>query len=336
MKNKSLNQWTCRFALAGVTLMGLPAVAADATMLDSSVVPGPAEAAKDESGRLPITASIGGSEQFKSEIDKNNAGSFTLTRFNASIRVPVKLNDEFRLNTSFRYGLDYYSWDDIPANSSTLWDYINTIQGTAILAWSPQDSSFSYFGGGFAKMSAESGVALNRAATGGGIVGLNYKVSDTLSIGGGLAVSSQLEDNAAVLPILLAKWQFADNWRLDLGMTDVATTGYGADVKWLFSQEWEFGIGLQVHKNKFRIEGNQNDTSTLWNGANTKNGVATEQAATIYLDSTWHASEKVDFGAFAGVASGGKLKLADSSGNNEVKEDYKAAAILGLKASVRF
>lgn len=332
--NTSLNQWTCRFALAGVTLMGLPALAADATMLDSSVIPTPAEPAKEASARLPITVSVGGSEQFKSEIDKNNAGSFTITRFNASVRMPVKLNDEFRLNTSFRYGMDYYSWDDIPANN-TQWDYINTIQGAAILSWSPQDSSFSYFGGAFAKMSAESGVALNRAATGGGIIGLNYKVSDTLSIGGGLAVASQLEENAAILPILLAKWQFADNWRLDLGMTDVATSGYGADVVWLFSPEWEFGLGAQVHKNSFRIEGNQNDQ--LGNStSNSKNGIATEQAATIYLDSTWHASDKVDFGAFVGVAAGGKLKLADSSGNREQKEDYKAAAILGLKASLRF
>jgi hypothetical protein len=332
--NASLNQWTCRFALAGITLIGLPAVAADATGLDSSVIPGPATAATDASGSLPVTVSVGGSEQFKSEIDKDNAGSFTLTRANASIRIPVKLNDEIRLNTSFRYGLDYYSWSDIPANN-TQWDYVNTLQGAAILAWQPQDGNFSYFGGGFAKMSAESGVALNRAATGGGIAGLNYKVSDTLSIGGGLAITSQLEENAAILPILLAKWQFADNWRLDLGMTDVATSGYGVDVKWLFSKEWEFGVGAQVHKNSFRIEGNKNDQ--LGNStSNSKDAIATEQAATIYLDSTWHASDKVDFGAFVGIASGGKLKLADSSGNHEQKEDYKAAAILGLKASLRF
>jgi len=332
-KHNSFNQWTCRFALAGISLMAVSAFGADATSLDSSIVPGPA-ATPDASGSLPVKVSVGGSEQFKSEIDRNNAGSFTLTRASLSVMIPVKLNEEFRLNSSFRYGLDYYSWSDIPVGTTT-WDYINTLQGSSILAWQPADSDFSYFGGAFLKMSAESGVALNRATTGGAVIGLNYKVSDTLSIGGGLVMTTVLEDDASVLPLLLAKWQFADNWRLNLGMTDVATAGYGVAVNWLFSEEWEFGLGAQVHKNNFRIDGSKNEFLGA-SGANSRNGIATEQSATLYLNSTWHASEKVDFGGFVGIASGGKLKLADSSGNHQQKVDYKAAAIIGLNASVRF
>jgi hypothetical protein len=334
MKTKNMmNQWTCRFALAGVSLMGLSAFAADVTGLDSDVTPSAPEAA-DASGRMPVTVAVGGAEQFKSEIDNNNGGSFTITRFNASVRMPLKLNDEFRLGTTVRYGLDYYDWKDIPVND-TQWKYINTLQAASILSWSPKDSDFSYFGGGFVKMSAESGISLNRAATGGGIAGVNYKVSDTLTIGGGVAVTTVLEEKAAILPLLLAKWQFAQDWRLDLGFTDVATSGYGLDVKWLPSKEWELGVGAQVHKNNFRINGNVNDQ--LGNStSNSKNGIATEQAATIYLDSTWHATDKFDLGAFAGVATGGKLKLADSSGDREQKVDYKAAAVIGLKAALRF
>lgn len=334
MKTKLvMNQWTCRFALAGVTLMGVSAFGADATGLDSTVTPAAEESPVDASGRLPITVTVGGSEQFKSEIDDGSSASFTLTRAKISVAMPIKLNDEFRLGTTVRYGLDAYSWDDVGGNDP--WQYINTLQGSSILNWQPADSDFSYFGGGFVKMAAESGVSLNRAASGGGIVGVNYKVNDTLSIGAGVALTTVLEDDATILPLLMAKWQFAENWRFDLGLTDVATSGYGADVKWLFSKEWEFGIGAQVHKSRFRINGDQNDQ--LGNsGSSTKNSIVTEQAATLYLDSTWHASDKVDFGAFAGVASGGKLKWADSSGDHEQKTDYKAAAIIGLKAALRF
>ncbi len=331
MKTKlATNQWACRFALAGVTLMSMSVIAQNAEPLNSGVnSPALGEQAQpaEQSGRLPITANVGVSEQFKADIDKNNAGSFSITRTKVGVTVPVRLNDNFTLGTSVRYGLDYYDFSDLP-NDATPWKYINTLSANSIVSYKSADSDWSYYGGGFVKMSAESGVALNRAANGGGLVGLNYKFSDTLSLGAGLAAMSQLEESARVLPLITAKWKFDDNWVLSAGLADIATAGYGVDVKWLFSKEWDFSLGAQFHQSRFRIDGN--------NANGTQNGIATEEAATIYVDSTWHASEKVDLGAFVGVATGGKLKFANSSGDHEQETDYKTAAILGVQASLHF
>lgn len=325
-----MNQWTCRFALAGITLIGLSASAQEVESLNSGVNSPNTDAQMqqaDANGRPPITVSLGAAEQFKSDIDKNNAGSFSITRTMVGVKIPVPLNENFGLTTSARYGMDYFDFEDT-RGGITPWKYINTLSAASVLTWKPNDSSWSYYGGGFVKMSAESGQSLNRAANGGGLAGFNYKFSDTLSLGAGLAVMSQLKDDTRVLPLITAKWQFADNWVLSAGLTDVANVGYGAEVKWLFNKEWDFALGAQVHQSRFRINGES--------GGPYKNGIATEEASTVYLSSTWHASEKVDLGAYVGAAGGGKLKVADSEGNHEQETDYKTAAILGVKASLSF
>jgi hypothetical protein len=327
-KTHIMNQWTCRFALAGISLMGLSAFAQDAESLNNGTTAPATDdmvQSADQSTRLPVTVSVGGSEQFNTDIDKNNAGSFSITRGNVGVTVPVRLNENFTLATSGRYGLDYYDFSDTPAGI-TPWKYINTVSAASILSYRDKGSAWSYYGGGFVKMSAESGVALNRAASGGGLIGFNYKFDDTLTLGLGIAGMSVLEDSARVLPIITAKWKFADNWVLDAGLTDVATAGYGVDVKWLFDKEWDFSLGAQFHQSRFRIDG----------AGPVQNGIATEEATQLLAGATWHASEKVDLMAFAGVAVGGKLKIADSQGDHEQEADYKTAGILGLKASFKF
>ena len=280
--------------------------------------------------RLPITASVGIAEQFNSKL-KNTGGtepSFSVTRFNLGVKAPFRLNDKSQLATSFRYGFDAYnfnSWSRTP----TPWRNINTLQAASILAYRVDDT-WSVYGGGFVKLSADSDVALGKGATGGILAGFNYKVSDTLNLGAGFAAASQIQTHAMFVPLFTAKWQFADNWRLDAGLTDVATTGYGAEVKWLFSDTWDFGFGLQYHKARFRIASPGGAGSTGGDGA------GQEKAATIYADATWHATPKVDVDGFVGVAAGGNLAAYDNARNKVAGFNYKPAAILGLKGSVRF
>ena len=315
--NKMMNHWTGGVVLAGVSLLGLPALAQDVESLDNGVAAPAAQAqpAADKSARLPIAVTGGVSEQFKADIDKG--GSFSLTRVKAGVSLPVRLNDAFTLSTSLRYEYDYYDFSGIPS----LWKNINTLSASAILSWRV-DEKWTAYGGGFVKMSAESGSALNQGTTGGGLIGFNYQVNETLSLGAGLALMSQLEDDTRVLPLITAKWKFDDSWRLDVGLTDVATTGYGAKLNWLFSKEVEFGLGAQYHKSRFRIDA--------------ANGVGQERSTTLFVDATWHACPPIDLNAFVGLATGGNVEVDNSTGHQLSESDYKAAAIIGARATVRF
>lgn len=319
MKNHKtlMNQWTGGAMLAGVSLLSLPVFAQDVDSLDNGVsTPAPAESpSANQTGRLPIKVSTGASEQFSADID--SGGSFSLTRFNVGAVVPIRLDDQFTLGTSLRYGLDAYDF----SGSFAPWNTINTFTAASILSWR-LDEKWTAYGGGFVKLSAESGASWGDGVTGGGLIGFNYKVDGDLSLGAGLAIFSVLEDNARVLPLISARWKYADYWRLDVGLTDVATTGYGAKLNWLFEENLTFGLGVQYHDSRFRIDQG--------------NGVGEEQATTIYLDGTWHATPKIDLNAYVGIAVGGQLRVDNSSGKKLGDSNYDPAPILGLSASVKF
>jgi len=327
MKNKVvMNQWTCRFALAGLSLMGLPALAQEAQDLDSTVPTGALEQpAANAETRLPVTATAGVFEQFNSKID--NAGgpnaSFSITRFNADLKAPVRLSDDYVLATSFRFGYDAYNFNGVV---SPPWQNVDTIQGSSVLQWK-MDDAWSIYGGGFVKMSAASNVALTKGTTGGMLAGFNYKFDDTLSLGLGLAVASQLERSASLLPLITAKWKFADDWSLNVGLTDVATMGYGAVVKWHFDEAWDFGFGAQYHNSRFRIASPDGTTG---------DGVGQEKSATLYADATWHATPAVDVDGVVGLATGGNLSTYNNHRDQVQGNNYKPAVILGVTGSLRF
>jgi hypothetical protein len=311
-----MNKWTGGAMLAGLSLMSLPAFAQDVESLDNGVsTPAPEEQTAEKSAWLPIKVTTGLSEQFSSDID--SGGSFSITRFKVGALVPVRLNDDLVLATSLRYGLDAYDFNSTPAP----WDTINTLTAASILSWRVNETWTAY-GGGFVKVSAESGADWGDGTTGGGLVGFNYKVDDDLSLGAGLAVVGQIEEDAKVLPLITAKWNYADYWRLDVGLTDVATLGYGAKLNWMFDKDVEFGLGAQFHRSRFRIE--------------TANDVGQEQATTIYIDGTWHATPKVDLNAYIGIAAGGQLRVDNSSGSKLFESNYDTTPIIGVDASVKF
>lgn len=330
MKTKNItNKWTCRFALAGISLMGLSAFGQDMESMNTGATaptePGPA-AAGEQGGRLPMTATVGFAEQFNTKIDDNNGvnnASFSISRFNVGLKAPVSLGNGYQLANSFRYGSDYYNFNGV---SPRPWRDINTLQAASVLA-KRLDETWTVYGGGFLKLSSASDVALGKGATAGLLAGFNYKVNDTLNLGAGLGVASQLQDKALIVPLITARWQFADDWSLNAGLTDVATTGYGAEAKWHFNDAWDFGFGVQYHNSRFRIE------SPDGSGGD---GVGQEKAAAIYADATWHATPKVDLNGFAGFTGGGNLKIYNNSRTEIAEPNYKTAAILGVKASVRF
>jgi hypothetical protein len=321
MKTKfPFSKWTGGALLAGLTMVGVPAFAQEAQSPDSGDVPAAAPEKTDAnaSARLPMTASVGFAEQFNTGL-QDKSTSFSIARFSVGVAAPVKLNDDFRLDTSLRYGLDAWNWNDAPVRP---WHNINTITLASILSYKVDDQ-WAVYGGGFVRASADNDEALGKGGSGGGLVGFNYKVSDTLSLGAGLAIMSQIKDHTAFVPLITAKWKFADDWMLVAGLSDIATSGYGIEAKWLYNEAWSFGFGAQYHKSRFRI-------------AQANNGVGQEKAAMLYASATWHADPKVDVVGFAGVAVGGMINIYDNAGNELSDTKYDPAPVLGVKGVMRF
>ena len=324
MKNTTLPQAMARrAALAGFSMIALSGLALQAEEIDNNgALPAP-QAGPTAAKNPPTTLSTGLAEQFNTGVA--SGGTMSITRFQAGVVAPFRLTDALVVSTSFKYGLDIYDFRSVQPQWRGPWHNINTytlatiVQGTI-------DDQWSVYGGGLVRESGETGAEFGEGFTGGGLIGVNYKYSDTLSFGGGLGLMSQLEDHAAVLPLITANWKFADAWHLKVGLTDVATTGYGAEVIYDVTSDWQLAFGLQHEKSRFRIE-----------GANlTQDGIGQEESSALYTDATWHATPDIDVDGYLGLTVGGNLRVENQHGTGIYSSDYNTAAIIGLKASFRF
>jgi hypothetical protein len=67
------------------------------------------------------------------------------------------------------------------------------------------------------RSTGESGASFDETLTGGVLAGVAYRFGDRLTLGPGLAVFSQLEDNASVFPFLIIKWKITKRLSLETG-----------------------------------------------------------------------------------------------------------------------
>ena len=216
-----MNPSTCAAALAGLALISWPAFGQEAEELNTG---DELPSAQQTQAPLPATPGFSGSYQFKTDMD--GGGEFALARLRAGVGVPVRLNDSIVLANRFNYELSHYDFSG--AGAASPWETIHTFSAASLARWHKEDH-WSVYGGPFLRLAAESGANFGNAF-GGGLAGFNYKANDTLTIGGGLAIATQIEDDPIVLPLVTANWKFAENWQLKAGFLDVATLGYGASV----------------------------------------------------------------------------------------------------------
>jgi hypothetical protein len=301
-------------SLTSVTLLGqeLGEVETGQTAVQPAELP--AAATPAQTGRPVLSFGAGLSYQTDADIHDTDQ-SFSLTRFDLSLGVPIPLNEAIDLSTMFRYGLDSYAFD-----GPDPWHNIHTFSGAALLHYR-LDERFTIYGGALLRVSAESGADFSDAFSGGGLAGVNFKFNDAFTLGGGVAIVSQIEDDPLVLPLITLDWRFADAWRAKVGFLDVAVMGYGGAVEFQPNDQWLFDFGVQFHKARFRIERNDD--------------VGQEESAILYAQATWRFNPMIDFSGFVGVAVGGNLRLEDSSGDRITDHDYDAAAVIGLKAKFR-
>lgn len=321
MKNKQpTNRAVQCLAVLGMAGLCQSAIAQDNDQVDTEEPVTVGEMTKEHPN---LTFFAGASRQFNTTID--NGGNFSIDRFRAGVGLPLKLNDQYSLVTKFNYQLDSYDFGGLQAGQPG-WHNINTITAAGLLQYR-HDQQWMFYGGPVLRMASE-GSDFNQATKLGGAAGVNYIANDKLSYGGGIIVIGQIEENALVLPIITVNWKFADQWALKLGMTDLATAGYGLTVAYDLNPEWQFSFGGQMHKSRFRIHG----------AGPTVNGIGQESSFTMTAAATWSPEKAKAFSAtaFAGIAAGGKIEVNTSNDTQLRNDKYDATPVVGAKATFTF
>lgn len=269
--------------------------------------------------------SAGGSGQFDADID--NGGDFSLTSVGGGIGAAIYPSPTVTVEAGLSYAFDAYDFSGSTGfGGLDPWDDVHAIRvhSRVTCVVGPQ---WSVFGGPMASFSGEDDVDLADAFTGGGLVGVSHRVSETLMIGGGIGVFSRLEEDAAVIPFVTLDWVPADGLTVRGGTLDLgAGGGPGIEVACDVRDDWELAVGAQYQWQRFRLD----DDGVAPDGVGEHTGLP------VYVRSTWTFGPGLSANVFAGVMLGGELRLEDDDGNRISREDFDPAPLVGARVRLRF
>lgn len=273
-----------------------------------------------------LSATAGYLYQFDSDIDGDN-GTFNVNRFTASASILNTIDRQNSFGFSFGYGLSDYTFSGSSGFAgSRPWSDIHTFGLSASLKKS-LDNEWTLFAIPTLRFSAEKAKNFDDSLTGGGFLGASYKVSDTLTIGPGVGMMTQIEDDVFVFPVLLIDWKISDTLSLGTGRADGTTAGPGVFLYWHPEEQWVFSLGGRYEKLRFRLE----DDNTV-----SPKGVGEDRSFPLVAGATYYFNHQTSLNVSAGVLLGGELKLEDENGATISDLDYDPAPFIGFTFRSKF
>lgn len=176
------------------------------------------------------------------------------------------------------------------------------------------------------RWNAEPDADLADGQTEGVIAAVFWRLSDSLTIGPGVGVFSELSDDTDVFPFLAIDWAITDRWKLSTGQGVGATEGPGLELSYQTTKALSLGVAARYESTQFRL-----DDSGL-----APDGIGEARAVPVVLTLDWRPNPGVSVSAFAGVETGGELTLRDEDGSIVSESDVDPAAVLGAQVIVRF
>jgi hypothetical protein len=229
-----------------------------------------------------------------------------------------ELSDSVDLLTNASYQLSAY---DFSGDAGFLWKDINQVTLMMLFDWELNER-WSLLGGGLVRFAGEADADFDDSLTGGGVGGFQYRWNENLQTGLLLGAMSQIEDDAAVVPLPLVNWKFAESWKFHLGVSQLGAVGYGPELSWMASEDWELALGASYQRRRFRL-----DVGDL---------VGEETSMPIYLKLGWHPTPQSALELMAGVAVAGEIRRETARGSKIFDKDTDPTATISLRGHIRF
>lgn len=253
--------------------------------------------------------------------DETDTGDVAVSRFGALASLDIPVGSVSTLTFAGEFTFSSYDFD-----GTGIFDEDNELLSEAYEAglsvtWSSMlGEHWTYFVGGGGRISAESGADVSDALTGRVFGGIGYRFSERFSIGGGVGVSSELDDDALVVPIITAFYQPHDNWILAAGGGPAAAgRTLGATLTW--QPQPDFGMSLTGawdHR-QFRLD----DDGPI------VDGIATDSRVDIILGVNWGITEHVILRVEGGVSLAQEYEFDDEDSNGVLDSEADPTPFLG-------
>ena len=264
---------------------------------------------------------------YQPEVDLDGAGSFQSQSVGANVISRFRLSDKEQLAISIGYIWNDYDWDSGASMLGT--DPWSTVHFMSIGASYRRvlNEKWTFFGIPSVRFAGESDADVEDTIMGGGIFGATYQISDRLSIGPGFGMMTQLEDDAALFPVIFVNWRFTDSWSLGTNGGSGAALGPGLQLGWE-PDKVPFRASLNVNYEQLRFR--------LDSKSSQPNGIGEDESVRIGADFHWLPAPNVDLSAMAGVKVGGEMSIDDSNGNEWRSQKYDPTPFIGLGARMSF
>jgi outer membrane receptor protein involved in Fe transport len=262
--------------------------------------------------------------QFEADLDQG--GDVSVGRFFTSLSASRQFSSRLNIGVEIGYGEDSYDFSGATGfGALEPWEGIRELRISVPIRYYAS-REWALFALPSLRYQAEQGTSLDDGRTGGLIAGAIYRFSDTFSIGPGLGVFSEIEDDTSVFPILLIDWKITDTLSLETGGGLAASRGPGLQLTWQPTSQWRLALGGRYESTRFRLDDK---------GA-APGGVGEDEAIPLYALAEYSWSDDLKLSLIGGAEVGGNLRLEDSSGNLVSESDMDTAPFLGLTFKARF
>ncbi|MEM7228066.1 MAG: hypothetical protein AAF432_04545 [Planctomycetota bacterium] len=265
----------------------------------------------------------GGGEYFDEVALDRGDGEIESVALGFSLSTRIQLDPD----TSLSFGGSYV-WEQFDFQGTTglggfnPWESINTVELSARLAWD-MDNNLTIFGGPVVSYSGEDGADFGDSIYAGGFGGLTYEVNDDLVLGGGVGVTSWLEEDARFFPVIIVEWRIDDRSRITSSNYAIRR---GLEYQYDLFDDLTIGGGFSYSEKRFRL-----DDSGVAPG-----GVGEVQRAMLYGKATLRATDDITLDAIAGVALDGDVDLETSTGAGIVSTGVDDQFFVGVNGSIRW
>jgi len=269
-------------------------------------------------GSEPV--SIGFSHKFNGDLD--DGSQLAVNRWSLNAGVPVyRENGSFiALSASLAYDQYDFSGDFDP------WSEVHKHSIGVPVIWKLNEkwTWASVFRVG---ASWEQGADIGESLTYGGVSSINYKFSDTLTLGPGIHYFSELEDDASLFPILSIRWQITDDLYLGTGPSDGAGSGANVFLKYNLNQNWDLLTGLYYQSERLRLD----EASQV-----APSGVGEETSFALYGVVKYFPQETFSFSVIGGLTFANEYGLFDESGNELEIQEGDMTPFIGIRMNYEF
>ncbi|MFT7619735.1 MAG: hypothetical protein ACI97A_003392 [Planctomycetota bacterium] len=176
------------------------------------------------------------------------------------------------------------------------WDSVNSF-GVGVTFFQAFSKSWGGLIQATVRAAAEGGADLTDGVSGIIVAGVGHQFADNFRLGLGVTSIFRFEDSAIFLPGFIVDWQIDDDWR-------IAILGPQAEISYQATKDWQFGVGAGLDGRRYRLDDDN------------FNAIAQEFRVPVFARASWTPSTQTRLQLRFGVDIYREFNISDRNGEN--------------------